>query len=244
MGGFELISFANARQLADEVAEAWLEEVMVAWLAGRQHFVALSGGRIASTFFDAVVWTTKRSRASFGHVHFFWADERCVPPTDSQSNFWLAERHLFSPLGISSEQVHRIRTELDPAAAAAEAEAELRNVVNVNTGGQPVLDQIFLGMGEDGHIASLFPGEPAEVAGSNAVYRAVTGPKPPYARVTIGYNTLAAAQRVWVLVVGHGKAQALRASLDRSGKTPLARLLALRPITRIYAEVSLLHEQS
>lgn len=242
MGKFELITFANAGQLADEVAEAWLEEIGCAWLAGRPHFVALLGGRIASTFFDSVVRATKLHRASFGHVHFFWSDERCVPPEDSQSNFRLAERHLLGPLGISSAQIHRIRTELGPVAAAADAEAELRNIVPVNADGQPVLDLVFLGMGEDGHIASLFPGEPADVAGSSAVYRAVTGPKPPYARVTMGYQTLAAAQGVWVLVAGEGKAAALRASLGRAGDTPLARLLALRPLTRVYAELGLVQD--
>jgi len=246
MGKFELITFANASQLADEVAAAWLEEIKCAWLAGRPHFVALSGGRIAAKFFESVVQATKLRRASFGHVHFFWSDERCVPPEDSQSNFQLAARHLLGPLGISSAQIHRIRTELGPAAAAADAEAELRSVVPVNVDGQPVLDLVFLGMGEDGHIASLFPGEPVEVAGSSAVYHAVTGPKPPFARVTMGYKTLAAAHRVWVLVAGEGKAAPLRASLGQSGNTPLAtplaRLLALRPLTRIYAEHSLVRQ--
>ena len=186
---FELISFATADELARTVAGKWLDEIESANRAGKRHCVALSGGRIAQKFFASVVEQAKARAVSFETVHFFWADERCVPPDDTESNFRLANELLFAPLKISESQIHRIRGELPPETAAAQAAAELRRFASSNANGQPVLDLIFLGMGEDGHVASLFPDE-MEIAGSDkAVYRAVNNsPKPPPNRITIGYS--------------------------------------------------------
>lgn len=244
MGRVELIMFASVEQLAEEVAEAWLDVVEAAWSAGLVHIVGLSGGRIAPKFFNAVVRSAKQRGTRFGHVHFFWADERCVPHSDPLSNFLVAEQHLLGPLDISSAQIHRIRTELGPTDAALEAEAELRRLASASTSGQPVIDLVFLGLGEDGHIASLFPGEPVAVTDLPVVYRAVWGTKLPHLRVTMGYQTLANAKQVWVLVVGAGKAWALRASLNPSGDTPFAKLLTLRSVTRIYAELASVQEMA
>ncbi|MGO9201590.1 MAG: 6-phosphogluconolactonase [Limisphaerales bacterium] len=97
-------------------------------------------------------------------------------------------------------------------------------------------DLLFLGMGEEGHVASLFPGEPEETAASQAVYRPVTVPKPPPRRITLGYPAICAARQVRVLAAGPGKASALRQSLDPAGNTPLARVLKQRPHTRILTD--------
>jgi 6-phosphogluconolactonase len=96
---------------------------------------------------------------------------------------------------------------------------------------------IFLGVGEDGHTASLFPTEPAEMIKNTAVYRAVVGPKPPPRRVTLGYQTIAAARQVWVLASGAGKENALQVSLKPDGDTPLARVLKMRSQIRILTDI-------
>ncbi len=153
----ELISFASADELAARAASAWLDEIAAANHAAKPHCVALSGGRITQKFFAATVEQAKEREISFGLVHFFWADERCVPPADPESNFKLAGDLLFAPLKIAETQIHRIRGEDSPQAAAKLAEEELRRVAPADKSGQPVLDLIFLGMGEDGHVASLFP---------------------------------------------------------------------------------------
>jgi len=119
-----------------------------------------------------------------------------------------------APLNIPGSQIHRVRGEDPPEAAAAKAEAELRQIAPLASNGQPVLDLIFLGMGEDGHVASLFPGEPEELMASNAVYRPVVAAKPPPHRITMGYPTIAAAGQVRVLAAGAGKEKALRDSLS------------------------------
>ena len=98
-----------------------------------------------------------------------------------------------------------------------------------------MIDLVFLGMGEDSHVASLFPGD-TEAVQSRAVYRAVIGPKPPPRRITLGYPALAAAREVWVLASGAGKAGALRDSLAKDGDTPLARVLQSRDKTEILTD--------
>src|SRR3954471_6789549 len=142
---YELIPFRTPDELAQAAAKSWLDAVETANRMSASHDVALSGGRITQKFFNSVVEQTKSRKISLGRVHFFWADERCLPPTDPESNFKLAQELLFEPLKISEEQVHRIRGEDSPEAAAKLAEAEMRRLVGANSQGQPVLDVIFLG---------------------------------------------------------------------------------------------------
>ena len=92
------------------------------------HLAALSGGSIAKTFFATVAEMAKRSGVSMSNVDFFWADERCLPPDDAESNFRLADENLFNPLRIAPEKIHRLKGELPPAVAVAEAIADLRHI--------------------------------------------------------------------------------------------------------------------
>lgn len=235
---FQVSPFQNADALADGAASRFLELI-----AGRPPNVpfntALAGGRITRKFFNAIVAQAKNRRVIFDSVHFFWGDERCVPPSDPESNFALAKECLLEPLQISESRIHRIRGELPPDQAAREAEAELKRAVPVDPAGLPILDLALLGMGEDGHVASLFPGEPEEVIRSPAIYRPVVASKPPPNRVTISDAALAAAGQVWVLASGAGKEQALSDSLHPTGTTPLARLLQQRSQTVIFTDIRL-----
>ena len=237
MSNFELLSFADDRALAEGAAGQWLKQLEAAARATPPYCVALSGGRIARRFFEAVVGLARGGRSPLHSIHFFWGDERCVPPADPESNFGMARQLLLAPLNIPEGQVHRVRGEDPPACAAAQAEAELRRIAPVEAGGQPVLDLIFLGMGEDGHVASLFPGEPEEIMAAEPVYRPVLAVKPPPRRITMGYGVIAAARQTWVLASGAGKEDALRETLTPGSRTPLARVLNLRCQTRILTDI-------
>lgn len=238
MGNFELISFGSDHTLSQAAATAWLKEVHQANEAGTPHYVALSGGRIALKFFAAVIELSKAGGVLPAGVHFFWADERCVPPNDPESNYGAANDHFLRPLGIAPDKIHRIPGELTPETAAELATAEIRRLVPPGDGGQPQLDLIILGLGEDGHVASLFPGQPETVVANPAVFRAVKqSPKPPPQRVTLGYPAIASARQVWVLASGAGKGVALSESLGPAGQTPFARVLQSRRKTRIFTDI-------
>ena len=152
-------------------------------------------------------------------------------------NFGLARTHLLAPLGILPDRIHRLRGEIAPERAAAEGEAEICRIAPMNAAGQPVLDLVLLGMGEDGHVASLFPGAPDAVVGGGAVYQPVTASKPPPRRITMNFPTIAAARQVWVLASGAGKTEALRESLSPGGQTPLARVLQSRQNTILFTDI-------
>jgi len=236
MGDFELRSFADPAGLAMRVAEDWLN--LISTHAEDQLFcVALPGGRITPVLLSSFAARVKTEGVDLSFVHFFWSDERCVPPSSPESNFRPAWEHLLNPLEIQERQIHRIQGELPPGAGAAQAEAELRFICGTKAPHSPHLDLVLLGMGEDGHVASLFPGEADSWLTDLLVYRPVTASKPPPLRITLGYPAIAAARSVWVLVSGAGKERALQRSLVQRD-TPLGQVLSSRPDTRLYSDLS------
>jgi len=215
---YELRQFPDPEALAQAVARDWSRQLATS------RVVALSGGRIAVQFFRAVA----ALQPNLEDIHFFWADERCLPPDHPESNYGIARKLLFEPLQVPVAHIHRIRGEDDPAIAARLASDELLRVA-------AKFDLVFLGMGEDGHVASLFPGTTPQPG----IYYPVIGPKPPPQRITVSYDVLAAAREVWVLVSGQGKETALARSLRSLGDTPLGRVIRSRKNTRILCDFSL-----
>lgn len=234
-GRCEVVRFDSAAALVRAAAQEWLATLAQLRSEELAPTVALSGGRIAEPFFSELVAQSSGNLELWNGVQVFWADERCVPPDHPESNYAAAREALIVPLRIPDASVHRVRGELAPAAAAAEAEAALR-AVRSRPGGKPFLDLVWLGLGEDGHVASLFPGESSAAMQSPALYRAVVGPKPPPNRVTLGYGVLKNAPHVLVLVSGSGKQAAVAASLRAGAATPLGRVLRERNFTRVFTD--------
>lgn len=237
MSNFELNSFPDDRALAQTVARRFLDPLESGNNQESRFHLALAGGRIARRLFAELVPLLKARRDLLNRIHFYWGDERCVPPDDPESNFGIARELLLEPLNVEPTHVHRIAGEKDPVLAAREAEQELRQFTEASIPSeQPVLDLIFLGMGEDGHIASLFPMEPDSFTRAPDVYRPVLASKPPPRRITLGYPAIVAAKHVWVLASGPGKEEALRQSL-RGRSTPLSHVLHSRSATRIFTDI-------
>ncbi|MDB6068079.1 MAG: 6-phosphogluconolactonase [Pedosphaera sp.] len=239
---FQFLPFPNDVVLAKTAAADWLKQLRLhaTKAPNRPYNVALSGGRIAHSFFVEIVKQLAASpvdlQNAFKQVHFFWADERCVPPDDPESNYSVARQLLFEPLKVPQGQIHRLRGEGPEPLALREAVDDIVSAVPVSSG-QPVLDMIFLGTGEDGHVASLFPGESEAVMADPAIYRVVTAVKLPPRRFTLGYGAIVAAANVWVLVSGAGKKESLAESISPGGRTPLARVLRQRAQTVIYSDL-------
>jgi 6-phosphogluconolactonase len=182
---------------------------------------ALSGGSTPRTLFRVLASQEFRSSIDWARVHFYWSDERCVPPDHPDSNFGMAQRELLSQISIPPGNLHRIPAEQpDVARAARDYEEILRRNLPLNAQGFPRFDLIFLGMGPDGHTASLFPG----VEGTDESSRWVIAPfieKFHANRITVTFPVLNAAHRVIFLVTGAEKIEALRAVLGGPSVRPL-----------------------
>ena len=236
---YELIRFSSPQVLARAAAQHWLDELSQLAKPDGLFGVALSGGRITQSFFNEIVDIAGTRAINWGGCHFFWADERCVPPDDAESNFKLAAELLLKPLRIQESCIHRLRGEIKPEEAAAEACAKLARVMPCVGGPIPQLDWVFLGMGEDGHVASLFPNTAESLWQARDPFLVVRdSPKPPPTRLSLSLAAIAAARQVWVLASGTGKTNALQASLAADGGTPLARVIRARHATRIYTDLS------
>jgi 6-phosphogluconolactonase len=181
--------------------------------------IVLAGGSIGPLFFPALA----RLALDWTRVDFFWADERAVPADDSESNFAEANRWWLTPAKVPAERIHRMAADgRDLQAAADNYAAELRRVA----GDPPALDFALLGVGPDGHIASLFPGHRALEEKTRLVVPVEDAPKPPPRRITLTLPTLAGAARIIVAAQGPAKEEAIRRSAEPGSPLPLGRLIA------------------
>ena len=169
----------------------------------RQFHLAISGGRTPKALFE--VWAKDFRHLPWHQVAIWWVDERGVPPTDAQSNYKMAFEAVIGPLGIAEENVYRMEGELPAAEAAERYEA----LIFSRIGHQPVFNLVMLGMGDDGHTASLFPHEPHLLPSSQWVMAATHPGGQP--RITLTLRTLAQAEAVWWMVTGADKAEKVKA---------------------------------
>jgi 6-phosphogluconolactonase len=194
--------------------------------------LALSGGTTPARTYELLA----SELPDWDGVEVWFADERCVGPEDEQSNFRLAHETLLAAAGVPEERVHRMEGELGPEQGAARYARALRERVAAEpddvagesgeTDAMPALDVIVLGIGPDGHVASLFPGAPTLDADARAVCLPVhDSPKPPPERITLSLEVLRAARACLLLATSAGKADAVSAMLGEPSHHVPASLL-------------------
>jgi 6-phosphogluconolactonase len=154
-----------------------------------------------------------RLSVDWKEVQFFWGDERCVPPDDPASNFGMANRTMLSRLGLRPDQIHRIHGEDPPEQAALAYEEELRTSFGIGEGEFPRFNLTLVGLGDNVHVESLFPGDPA-LHELERIAVAVEVDAPQRHRVTITPPVLNSSARVMFLVEGEGKAAAVKSALE------------------------------
>jgi 6-phosphogluconolactonase len=191
--------------LAEAVA-ARLAEVAAMAAAARGRFdLGLSGGRTPAGSYRSLAAEPWRSRLPWAITHVWFADERAVPPDDPDSNYRLVRETLLEPLGLDAHRVHRMKGEApDLEAAARDYDAELPGP----------LDALLLGVGEDGHVASIFPGSPLTMERVRRVAAVPDAPKPPPRRLTITPRVIREARAVIVLATGPAKTDAVALALE------------------------------
>jgi 6-phosphogluconolactonase len=168
----------------------------------------LSGGSTPAATYDLLA-TRFNLSVDWKEVQFYWGDERCVPPDHPESNFGMANRTMLSKLALRPEQIHRMRGEDPPPQAAADYERELKKCFGLSDGEFPRFDLILLGLGDNRHTASLFPGDLA-LHETQRMVVAVEVDAEPRKRLTITPPVINNAQRVMFLVAGQGKAAAVK----------------------------------
>jgi 6-phosphogluconolactonase len=183
-------------------------------IAARGRFaVVLSGGSTPRASYALLATDGRAARVDWLRVHIFWGDERCVPPDHPDSNFRMAREALLDHVPIPAGNVHRVRGELDPAQAAAEYQQALQKFFATASGDTPSFDLVLLGMGGDGHTASLFPGTAAVEEQSRWVVAHFVDKLEAW-RITLTPAIINTAANVTFIVSGQDKAERLLQVLE------------------------------
>lgn len=185
--------------------------------------VALSGGSTPKYLYSLLASPDYQERNPWNNVHLFWGDERCVPPDHPESNFGMVRESLLSKIKIPAENIHRMAGEREPQAAAAEYEKHLQEFFGLESGALPRFDLILLGIGEDGHTASLFTGSDALNETERLVIARFVEKLNSY-RLTLTLPVLNSGAEVWFLVTGASKADAVKKVLVGSADLPAAKV--------------------
>ena len=219
--------------LSRVAADYLLDEVQKAVAARGRARIALSGGSTprelfarladrADRYYDAMPWSA---------VEIFWVDERCVAPTDPESNFRMTRESLLDHLPISPNQVFRMEGEVEPELAASRYESLLRNHFRLEGAEAPAFDVVMLGLGVDGHTASIFPNTAAIYEFGRLVVANHVPQKNTW-RITLTWSVINQARNVFFLIAGADKAEPLRALVKGPYNPDLLPSQLIRPANR------------
>jgi 6-phosphogluconolactonase len=227
----EVEVFADKTELVRVEAERIVALARDAMAARGRCLVALSGGSTPRPLYELLATPPFAGRIDWARMHLFWGDERCVPPDHPESNYRMTREAMIDHVPIPAENVHRIRGEDAPDHAAADYERLLRQFFGAAKVPPRTFDLVLLGMGRDGHTASIFPGSPAVAETHRWTMPVhVTAPRDMW-RVTLTTVVLNASADVTFLVSGPDKAPRLHEVLETSkGRAPTLPVELVKPV--------------
>jgi 6-phosphogluconolactonase len=205
--------FPTPFELAERFAEELVNMIKEATKSKKNFSVALSGGSTPELLFS-VLGDHFSNSVSWEFVHFFWGDERCVSPEDPESNYGMTRRKLLGKIDIPSANIHRIKGEENPEKEASRYSVEISDCT-AKRNGMPVFDLIILGLGEDGHYASIFPGN-NELLNSVKICEVAVHPVTLQKRITLTGRVINNADFVTFLVTGKYKADIVAKVINKS----------------------------
>ena len=205
--------FSSPMELSEAAAKLFAARAAGAVSARGRFIAALSGGKTPVGIYSLLAKAPFASQIPWARVHLFWADERCVPPDHADSNYRLVRELLLDYVPIPAANVHRIPAEMDPVEAAARYEGQLRELFAPHGDGFPVFDFILLGLGDDGHTASLFPGTRSIRESARWVVGHHVDAQKGW-RITLTPPVINAARMVAFIVAGAGKAAVMKDILE------------------------------
>lgn len=215
----EQVVMPDASSLITAAAEQFVSAARSAIAKRGEFYVALAGGSTPKGLYQMLATPTYSDQLDWSRIHLFFGDERCVLPTHDDSNFKMASTAMIDHVSIPEANVHRMPTELEPEAVATAYAETMKEVMS-----DAPIDLVLLGLGPDGHIASLFPETPAlDVTDSLTTHLYVE--KFDSWRVTMTYPVINAARRVIVFIAGEAKAEIVKSiSNDQVSGLPVQRL--------------------
>ncbi len=201
---------SSPNDVAQAAAELFTSTIVTAVAARGQARVAISGGSTPKAMFALLADPAQPyfARVPWASLQLFWVDERCVPPTDSDSNYHMTDLALLSKVPLPPANIHRMEGELDPEIAAARYESEIRNAFKLEGAETPTFDLILLGMGDDGHTASLFPHTEA-IDSMAHIVTANHVPQKDTWRLTLTWPVINQGREVAFVIAGKDKAEVL-----------------------------------
>ena len=200
--------FSTPAEVARAAAELFTSAVAAAANERGIARVAISGGTTPKAMFALLASEPFASQVLWDKLDLYWVDERCVPPNDAESNYRMTHETLLSKVPLPAERVHRMEGELEPEVAAARYEATIRNGFKLEGAETPTFDLVLLGMGDDGHTASLFPHTEA-LNDMTHIVVANHVPQKDTWRVTLTWPVINQSREVAFLIEGEKKAQVL-----------------------------------
>lgn len=221
---------------ADQVVEALAKDLLQLSRQERPVHISLSGGSTPKLLFKTLTQPLWKNGTKWNNLHFWWGDERCVPAADPESNYGEAKRLLFDAIDIPTENIHRIHGEEDPRVEVKRFADEMGQLIPKQLG-LPQFDWILLGMGTDGHTASLFPQQTDYIDTASAVI--ARHPQSGQLRISQSAQLLARAKRMTYLVLGESKAEVLRQIQQEPADAlpyPAAKIKAIHGITEWYID--------
>ncbi len=211
----EKLAFGAARYIAGLLDEGHSSE--------DKFSMALSGGSTPTRLYEILSEEPFKSTVNWVRVEFFWVDERCVPPSEKESNYWLVNELLLRKICIPNENIHRIRGELSQEEAVSDYRSEL---ISYFRGCDVSFDLVILGFGEDGHTGALFPGS-KEISDVRSLVLPTEGTYEdrPSKRITLGLRALNQSRNVIVLGTGVSKADIVKkVFLDKDSELPVSKI--------------------
>jgi 6-phosphogluconolactonase len=232
----KLYIFETPAKLADQFADKMME-----WIeshSANTFHLAISGGKTPDLLFAALA--SKHAESSnWKKVHFWWVDERMVPTSHPESNFGVVQRLLFSQISIPEVNIHRIKGENNPAIEAHSYSMQIQETLP-ETNGWPMFDLILLGMGEDGHTASIFPNQMGLLQ-SEHICAVAAHPESGQKRITLTGKVINNAHKICFLITGANKANRMNeifTNQSLSIRLPASQILALNGELIWYADKS------
>ncbi len=203
--------------LAVELAEYLIKKINNKIIIGEHFNLSLSGGNTPKLFYSTLARSPFKENVSWEKVDIFWGDERCVLPDDEESNYRMTEFHLLDKVRIRQKNIHRIIGESNPALEAKRYSEEIKKIVGVDKNSLPVFDFVLLGLGEDGHTASLFPGQ-----NLTNVYENIcgVGNKEGQLRISLTHDVICNSKDINFLVTGKEKANVVKEIIKEHKNLP------------------------